>query len=243
MIKAVTFDFWETLVRDSPENLARQRARRIDAIARALDRAGRRLGGPGVEEAYDRSERVLYERFWSRDRDPAIGDQVRLVLDIAAPGIGAGLEPALLDEAIAGYIEPVLHYPPELHPGAAEAVGGLAARGLALGIVSNTGRTPGIVLRQILDRYGLLSHFSVISYSDEVGYRKPDPEIFRRTLEGLGTEARHAAHVGDNPVADVTGAQGAGMLGVHLAAGGRPPAAHADMIVTDLRHLVDRVLG
>jgi putative hydrolase of the HAD superfamily len=166
-----------------------------------------------------------------------------LALRVQGRVIGAGLEPALLDEAIAGYIEPVLHYPPELHPGAVEAVGGLAARGLALGIVSNTGRTPGIVLRQILDRYGLLSHFSVISYSDEVGYRKPDPEIFRRTLEGLGTEARHAAHVGDNPVADVTGAQGAGMLGVHLAAGGRPPAAHADMIVTDLRHLVDRVLG
>jgi hypothetical protein len=32
------------------------------------------------------------------------------------------------------------------------------------------------------------------------------------------------------------------MRGVHLAAGGRPAAAHADVIVTDLRHLVDRLL-
>lgn len=242
-IKAVTFDFWETLVADSPANLAKQRARRIDEIARALERAGCRLGRPEVEAAYERSERVLYERFWSRDRDPAIADQVRLVLDIAAPGICAGLQAAHLQEAVTGYIEPVLHFPPDLHPGAAEAVNELAARGIVLGIVSNTGRTPGVVLRQILERYDLLRHFSAISYSDEVGYRKPDPEIFRRTLASLGAEARDAAHVGDNPVADVTGAQGVGMRGVHLAAGGRTPAVHADVVVTDLRHLVDRLLA
>jgi putative hydrolase of the HAD superfamily len=242
-IHAVTFDFWQTLVEDSPENLAKQQARRIDEITRALERAGCRLSRPEVEAAYEHSGRVLDERFWSRDRDPAIADQVRLVLDIAAPGISANLEAAHLQAAVTGYAEPVLHFPPDLHPGAAEAVTGLAARGIALGIVSNTGRTPGIVLRQILERYDLLRHFSAISYSDEVGYRKPDAEIFKRTLALLGAEARHAAHVGDNPIADVTGAQGAGMRGVHLAAGGRPAAAHADVVVTDLRHLVDRLLA
>ncbi len=212
-IKAVTFDFWQTLVEDSPKNLAKQRARRMDAIAAILRRAGCPLSGRKVEAAYERSE------------------------------ICVGLEPALLEEAVTGYSDPVLHFPPDLHPGAAEAVTGLAERGIALGIVSNTGRTPGVILRRILERYDLLRHFSVLSYSDEVGYRKPDPEIFRRTLAGLGAEARHAAHVGDNPIADVTGAQGAGMRGVHLAAGGRPPAAHADVVVTDLRHLVDRLFA
>src|SRR5215470_18117281 len=237
MIKAVTFDFWQTLVEDSPVNLARQQARRIEAIGRGLHRAGHRLSAAEVEAVYAQSERVLHERFWSLDRDPLIADQVRLVLD--PPGCSAAFEAALLEEVITGYIDPVLHFPPDLHPGAAEAVTELAARGIALGIVSNTGRTPGIILRQILERHDLLRHFSVISYSDEIGYRKPDPEIFRRTL---GAEARHAAHVGDNPDADVTGAQGAGMRGVHLAAGGRPPAPHADLVVTDLRHLAARLL-
>src|SRR5262249_56226152 len=114
-------------------------------------------------------------------------------------------------------------FQPELQPGAAEAVPELAARGIALGIVSNTGRPPGIVLRQILERHDLLRHFSVISYSDEIGYRKPDPEIFRRTLAALGAEPRHAAHVGDNPDADVTGAQGPGMPAVHPPPGPPPP--------------------
>ena len=243
MIRAVTFDFWETLVHDSPENLREQRMLRIQALQRALGLAGRPLDLAEVVEAYDRSERVLIERFWSRDRDPLIADQVRLVLETTSPGVAGTLTTALLEEAIAGYIEPVLRLPPALQPGAAEAVRALAARGIALGIVSNTGRTPGVILRRVLELHDLLRHFSVVSYSDEVGYRKPDAEIFRRTLAALGIEAHEAAHVGDNPVADVRGAQGAGMRGVHYASQGEPGAPHADLIVTHLGDLVDRLTG
>jgi putative hydrolase of the HAD superfamily len=239
MIKAVTFDFWETLVHDSRENMRDQRMLRIGALHQVLGRAGRALGLADVVDAYDRSEHVLAERFWSRDRDPAIAEQVRLVLETASPGAGDDMTPALFEEAIAGYIEPVLQLPPELEPRAAEAVRELASRGVALGIVSNTGRTPGIILRRVLERHDLLRHFTAISYSDEVGYRKPDAEIFRRTLAGLGIDASEAAHVGDNPIADVQGAQGAGMLGVHYAAAGRLGASHADLIIADLGDLVE----
>ncbi len=241
MIKAVTFDFWETLVQDSAENLRRQRMLRIQALHQAVARAGVELDETGVTEAYDRSERLLTESFWSRDRDPRIEEQVRLVLETISPSVCEKMPSVHFEEALAGYIEPVLRLPPALCPGADEAVRALAARGIALGIVSNTGRTPGIILRKVLERYDLLHHFSVISYSNEVGYRKPDAEIFRRTLAGLATEPRHAAHVGDNPVADVRGAQGIGMRGVHFAAVGTPGAAHADLVVTDLRQLADRL--
>jgi putative hydrolase of the HAD superfamily len=242
MVKAVTFDFWETLVQDSAENLRRQRRLRIEALHRAVRRAGCELEESLVVEAYDRSERVLTESFWSQDRDPRIEEQVRLVLEIISPSVCEAMPSAHFEEALAGYIEPVLLLPPALSPGADEAVRELAARGIALGIVSNTGRTPGIILRKILERYDLLRHFTVISYSDEVGYRKPDAEIFRRTLAGLAIEPRHAAHVGDNPIADVQGAQGIGMRGIHFAAAGTPGAAHADLVVTDLRQLVDHLL-
>src|SRR5439155_575752 len=148
----------------------------VDA-AQALDwavrRAGCELEESLVVEAYDRSERVLTESFWSQDRDPRIEEQVRLVLEIVSPSVCETMPSAHFEEALAGYIEPVLRLPPALCPGADEAVRALAARGIALGIVSNTGRTPGIILRKILERYDLLRHFSVISYSDEVGYRKP----------------------------------------------------------------------
>jgi putative hydrolase of the HAD superfamily len=237
MIKAVTFDFWETLVRDSPENLRKQRVLRIQALGRVLAGAGSGIGFTEVAEAYDRSEHVLVERFWGRHRDPLIAEQVRLVLETASPGVSRVMTPALFEEALAGYIEPVLQLPPELEPGAEVAVSELASRGVALGIISNTGRTPGVILRRVLERHDLLRHFTAVSYSDEVGYRKPDAEIFRRTLAELGIGAGEAAHVGDNPIADVQGAQGVGMRGVHYAAAGRGGAAHADLIVADLGDL------
>jgi putative hydrolase of the HAD superfamily len=240
-IKAVTFDFWETLVHDSAENMREQRMLRIRALHRVLGRAGRVLNLSDVVAAYDRSEGLLVERFWSRDRDPAIALQVHLVLETAAPGAAEAMSPALFEEALAGYIEPVLQLPPDLEPRAAEAVRELASRGVALGIVSNTGRTPGVILRRVLERHDLLRHFTAISYSDEVGYRKPDAEIFRRTLAELGIDASEAAHVGDNPVADVQGAQRVGMRGVHYAAAGRPGASHADVIITDLGDLVEHL--
>ena len=241
MIKAVTFDFWETLVHDSPENVREQRALRILALHRVLAGAGSGIGEVAVAEAYDRSERVLVERYWGRDRDPLIAEQVRLVLETVSPRVSRAMTPALFEEALAGYIEPVLHVPPELTPGAAEAVCKLASRGVALRIISNAGRTPGVILRRVLERHDLLRHFTAVSYSDEVGSRKPDAEIFRRTLAELGVEAGEAAHVGDNPVADVQGAQGVGMRGVHYAAAGRPGATHADLIIADLGELAGRL--
>ncbi len=236
-IRAVTFDFWETLVIDSPENLRAQRELRIRALHRALRRMGAPLTETETAEAHDRSGEVLRERFWSRHRDPSSQEQLRLVLDCAVPGLAGRMPRALLDETLEAYISPVLVHPPGLTPGAAEAVRGLAARGVTLGIISNTGRTPGIILRKLLARHDLLRHFTAISYSDEVGYRKPGPEIFRRTLSLAGAAPEEAAHVGDNPLDDVTGAQGAGMRGVHYAAAGRFAAAHADLAVGDLGEL------
>jgi putative hydrolase of the HAD superfamily len=243
VISTVTFDFWETLVKDSPENLHAQRALRVGALRAALAGVGSPLAVEEVEGAYDRSLTVLQERFWSRHRDPTYREQVRLVLDCAVPGVADRLADDMLEAAVTAYISPVLSFPPALQSGAAEAVRGLAARGLTLGIISNTGRTPGIMLRRLLEAHDLLRHFSVISYSDEVGYRKPDPEIFRQTLARTGATPSQAAHVGDNPVDDVAGARGAGMRAIHYAAAGRPGADHADLVVTDLAELPERLNG
>lgn len=237
MIRVVTFDFWETLVKDSADNLRAQRDLRIRALRRALDRAGAPRPEAEVAEAHDRSAAVLQERFWSRRRDPSYEEQVRLVLDCAAPGVAERMPRPQLGELVEAYITPVLRYPPALTPGAADAVRTLAGRGVRVGIISNTGRTPGVILRRFLEGHDLLRHFAVISYSDEVGYRKPGPEIFLQTLRLAGATPAEAAHVGDNPLDDVTGAQGVGMRGVHYAADGRAPAAHADLAVASLAEL------
>ncbi len=241
MIRLVTFDFWDTLVTDSPENLRAQRALRVAAIRRALRDAGAPVSETEAEDVHERSGVALAERFWSLNRDPSHEEQLRIVLDTGREGIAARLDAAAFATALDGYISPVLAHPPDLCPGADRAVRELAARGVSLGIVSNTGRTPGLILRRVLERHGLLDYFGTISYSDEVGFRKPEARIFRVTLERAGVPAGEAVHIGDNPDADVVGAQGVGMRAAHYTAGFRRPSAEADLLIPDLGMLADAV--
>jgi putative hydrolase of the HAD superfamily len=241
VIRLVTFDFWDTLVTDSAENLRAQRALRVAAIQRALRDAGAPVSEVEAEDIHERSGVALAERFWSLNRDPSHEEQLRIVLDVARPGIAARLDPAAFRAALDDYISPVLAHPPELSPGAARAVRELAARGVSLGIVSNTGRTPGVILRRVLERHGLLGYFGAISYSDEVGVRKPEAEIFRVTLARAGVAPEEAVHIGDNPDADVVGARAVGMRAAHYTAGFRRPSAEADLLVADLGMLAEEV--
>ena len=242
-LAAVTFDFWETLVRDSPEGLVRARARRIEALGAVLERTGCAHPSPLLERAHDQCGVELTERFWTANRDPSIQDQVRLFFDCLEVGLCDRLDAESFAEAVEAYGAPAFEYPPDLMPGAREAVRALAARGLRLGIVSNTGRTPGVVLRRILERYDLLRYFEAIaiSYSDEVGFRKPDARIFKRTVDALGVEAARALHVGDNPDHDVVGACEFGMRTAHYAIEGRRASPRADIVVTDLSDLPARL--
>jgi putative hydrolase of the HAD superfamily len=96
-------------------------------------------------------------------------------------------------------------------------------------------RTPGEVVRQILDQAGLLPFFRVLTFSDECGIRKPARAIFLRTLEELGVPARHAVHVGDDAVLDVEGARDAGMAAIQVTADGRATAPVKPHAV--IRHL------
>jgi putative hydrolase of the HAD superfamily len=241
VIRLVTFDFWDTLVTDSPENLRAQRALRVAAIRRALRDAGAPVSEAEAEDVHERSGEVLVERFWSLHRDPSPDEQLRIVLDTRGEGIAARLDPAAFAAALDAYISPVLAHPPDLCPGAGHAVRELAARGASLGIVSNTGRTPGVILRRVLERHGLLRYFGAISYSDEVGFRKPEARIFHVTLERAGVAPDEAVHIGDNPDADVVGAKGVGMRAAHYTAGFRRPSAEADLLIPDLAMLPDSV--
>lgn len=242
MIRAVTFDFWQTLADDSTENLVAQTRLRLDALHAALREAGLQVSPADVEAGYDRSQTLLEARFWDLHQDPGFPEQVALVLDCIAPGAAARVTGSAWERLLRGYAEPVLSLPPMLCLGAAEAVRTLLARGVGLGVVSNTGRTPGAVLRRFLERQGLLPCFQALSFSDEVGVRKPRPEIFQATVSKLGAfPPDEVAHIGDNPDADVAGAQALGMRALHYVVGGRTASPRADLVIDDLRTLPGRL--
>jgi putative hydrolase of the HAD superfamily len=238
-LAAVTFDFWETLVQDTPENLAKASSRRVQSLAELLASAGCSRPNTAVEEAHERCWTLMTERFWTTDCEPTIQDQVRLFFECLESGLCERLDGASFARAVDAYGSAALEHPPQPMPGAIDALRALSERGIRLGIVSNTGRTPGIVLRRILERHDMLCYFDAvaITYSDEVGFRKPDARIFARALEALKVEPGRALHVGDNPHADVVGAQRVGMRAAHYAFGGAPPSPVADLVIKDLADL------
>jgi putative hydrolase of the HAD superfamily len=85
--------------------------------------------------------------------------------------------------------------------------------GNQLGIISNGTRDQQIGK---LKRAGLLRHFSVLVFSEDVGLGKPDRSIFVEALRQAGKNPTECAHIGDDLVADVTASHALGMQAVWL---------------------------
>jgi putative hydrolase of the HAD superfamily len=90
------------------------------------------------------------------------------------------------------------------------------SRSYRLGIVSNgTGATQ----RAKIERAGLARFFEPILISEEVGARKPAPQIFMRAAEVWTLPPEAILVVGDDGDHDVAGAHAAGMCAVHVGDG------------------------
>ena len=177
--------------------------------------AGLRAGAAALDRAYDESGAYL-ARVWTRHRDVPVDEHVRAILAAVDPEMSAHVPPDVLAALVDAYSRPVLMVPPAVDDGALGALEALVGRGYTLAVVSNTMRTPGATLRRLLERYRLLGCFRHTTFSDEVGVRKPDPEIFTLTLRAVGGEPATAVHVGDDEILDVQGARAAGMRVVQV---------------------------
>mgnify|MGYP003308838753 FL=1 len=88
--------------------------------------------------------------------------------------------------------------------------------GLSIGLISNTGMTPGYTFRQYMGQQSLLHYFDVLTFSDEVKISKPSEEIFHMTLRSLGAAPAQTIHVGDHVKNDVVGANRCGLKTVWI---------------------------
>jgi HAD superfamily hydrolase (TIGR01509 family) len=215
MLRAVTFDLWQTLILDTPEGLRQAREERVRGIHDVLAREGIAVEIAAVDQAYDAVGTRL-EGVWASRRDVGSRGQVRLLLECLGLDGAVPAEGGLMDALEEAYCLPILSALPVPNAGALDVLRLLSSHGFALGLVCNTGRTPAKMLRLVLERLGLAPYLGALSFSDEVGLRKPHPEIFHRTLATLGVAAAEAAHVGDDVATDVAGARAVGMRAIHL---------------------------
>lgn len=119
------------------------------------------------------------------------------------------------------------HHHFSLYDDVAPTLADLRARGLKLGLISNTERCL-VSFQSHFSLDGLIG--AVVSMSTH-GFMKPHPSIFQSALSQLGVDADEAVMVGDSLVHDVLGARRAGVTGVLLARGGVPPAVPDDVSV------------
>jgi putative hydrolase of the HAD superfamily len=244
VIEAITFDLWGTLIGETPES-----SRKIkEARARNLYLLLQEQGYPGTLEEVEAAFEQVGERLqaiWSRHEDVGAEGQIQLLVEALDHAWKVPQDRMLLANLEWAYVSPVLKALPMLSPGAAELLNGLRGQ-YRLGLICNTGRTPGTMLRIVLQRLGILDHFDVLTFSDMLGIRKPDPQIFHLTLEQLKVSADRALHVGDDPGTDILGARGVGMWAVLLGSSGVSRAedqrVRAIENLATLPHILDQLI-
>lgn len=104
--------------------------------------------------------------------------------------------------------------------------------GHRLGIISNGAREQQILK---LQRAGLLEHFSVMVFSEDVGLGKPAAQIFLEACRRAGDAPEQCLHIGDNVEADVFASRALGIRGIHLSRAGSVPASPP--VISTLRDL------
>ncbi|MEE4583147.1 MULTISPECIES: HAD family hydrolase [Streptomyces violaceusniger group] len=89
----------------------------------------------------------------------------------------------------------------EVRDGIRELLVECTRAGIAVGVVSNT--ISGPAYRSVLDQAGLTGYFRALSFSDEVGIRKPDPRLLLDAIGVAGVTPGTTWYVGDTYRRDV----------------------------------------
>lgn len=212
MLKAILFDIDETLID----------WRGFTGVWLDVER-------PHIQKVYDHLRQEVAPADWPVTAEQFVHDYLRRLQETWAAGRHTLRSPhlgrLLVDTAIAlGIADDAVDMHTCMTVYAWDAVPGvitfpdvppmldlLRERGLRFGLATNS-FAPMLLRDRELAQLGLIDYFPECRYSAaDVGYLKPHVEFFRTVLACLGLTADEVVFVGDNPVADIAGAQSAGM--------------------------------
>jgi len=239
-ISAVTFDLWDTLIQEYPDRTKNVARDRIEGMRAVLERKGILHSSDEVKSAYEDTGKFL-ELTWSKRRDMDTRDQVLFMLNSLDDKLAARLGKSDLAEIEMIYGSGLLDNPPRLLPGAKDVLRSVKAKGYRIGLISNTGRTPGSVLKVMMGRMGILEFFDATTFSNETLVRKPAESVFRLTLEKLRAAPKTSVHVGDSEESDIRGAKAIGMYAIQVLDEGEKGSHIADAHVRSLDSVADKI--
>jgi putative hydrolase of the HAD superfamily len=219
MIRAVTFDLWDTIVyddTDEPKRAARglrsKKAERRHLVWEALNRI-EPIAPERVDLAYDLAD-AAFNKVW---HDQHITWTIAERLEVLLAGLKRTLPEADFGRIVEAHEVMEVEIYPEAIEGIGEALAELAQR-YKLCIVSDTIVTPGTGLRDLLAQHDLKRHFAGFAFSDEVGHSKPHRAMFESAAGQLGVGFEEMVHIGDRDHNDVKGPHALGMKAVLFTA-------------------------
>ncbi|MGH2703477.1 MAG: HAD family hydrolase [Actinomycetota bacterium] len=230
-MRAVTYDCWGTLLKDKDWEGAMDT--RVGALRRFVELSEQEARAL-LEEAWNH-----HDEAWKQVETFGPGRMAAYCLEergIADDDSISELTREFEEASISAGVKPVEH--------ARETLEALKAANVRIGLVCDTGFTPGRVVRQLLEDAGLCDYLEVLCFSDEVGVPKPGPDIFAKALAELGARPPEAIHIGDLRRTDIAGARDFGMhairfKGVH---DDETDATEAEIVIGDHLQLLE-VLG
>ncbi|MBC8280337.1 MAG: HAD family hydrolase [Chloroflexi bacterium] len=244
-ITTVTFDLWQTLLLDE-RDLGHARALvRLEGAQSALAPLGKDFNIEHIRDAYN-SCFVECRDIRDGGLDVDFREQVSIFVNHIENNLADSLDRAVMDDIAHIYADCFLTHPPPAHVDAIDVLQGVKDLGFRIGLISNTGMTPGFTFRRYMEERGMLEYFHTLIFSDEVKLAKPAKDIFMLTLEALGAAPEQTIHVGDHVLNDVVGPKRCGMKTIWISGfcerdDPNDPASEPDITVDGLAEVLPAI--
>ncbi len=242
-LRAVIFDYGHTLIHfERPEGSLLQAYREINLLLREqLERdvpAAEDLV-QGISLAVDREIQADY----AAQRLEEV--EIASLYDAQLRRLGLELNSKLIEQIMEveqkAWLSGI-----ELGPQVVQVLGRVRSKGLRIGLVSNAAYLPRLMTAQLV-HLGVVDYFDALTWSSEVGFRKPHPAIYQDALKKLKVAPESVLFVGDRVREDIQGPQSLGMRAALLREWRKEedPAGLADFTIDRLGELsgvLDRLL-
>jgi putative hydrolase of the HAD superfamily len=215
MIKAITFDLWDTVFIDDSDEPKRKAAgrpsKKVERRDIVFEYANRykKIDREFIDIVYDTVDEA-FRKVW---HDQHVTWTVEERLTVLFKGLKIELADNEMKEVVRLHEEMELEFRPDFVPGVHEAIKELHGK-YKLGVISDAIFSPGRVLKQILEGEDLLHYFDSFVFSDEIGCAKPQSPVFEKSFENLSVKAEEVVHIGDREHNDILGPKKNGMKAI-----------------------------
>ena len=178
-------------------------------------------------EHFIKNYRPINLSMWKKYRKNIISqDELRYVrLKKTFESLNKTIEPKIINDISKLYIDYLSSYP-HLFPGTINVLNELSDR-YNLHIITNGFKN---IQYKKLESSGIVKFFKNVFTSEDFGYKKPHPLIFKKALEITDTSPNSAIMIGDNLEVDILGSMQQGMQAIHFNSNNDPLHNHCIII-------------